>query len=70
MKIDSSKLKNPYIRLTLPEGSMQPEQLIQVKLDDEGVVIDVYDLLDDPDMTDPVASTWRLYSEMEEGEDA
>jgi len=69
MRIDSSKFKDPYIRLNLPEGSVNPDTAIQVKLDDEGVVIDVYDLMEDPDMTEPVATTWKTYAMMEEGEE-
>lgn len=66
-------LEDPYIRLVVdvPEGASRI--LVQVKLDDEGVVVDAFpaDLSksdDEIDATEPCASTWKLYQEMIDGD--
>lgn len=58
--IDTSGLKDPYVRLQLKDG-----REVVAKLDDEGVALDVWD------GDEVVESTWKLYDEMEEedGED-
>jgi hypothetical protein len=43
-----------YLNLSIPRGGV----IVSVKLDDEGVVIDVLDVAGDV-----IASTWKLYEE-------
>lgn len=57
----TGKLKDPYVNLR--HGNLN----IVVKLDDEGVVIDLYD--EERNADEPIDSTWKLYTEMEEGEE-
>ena len=75
-KIDTVKLKNPYVSLEVPlivSGTIlntagrevKPKIQIQVKLDDEGVVVDAF-LDGNPD---PIASTWSTYQMMKDGEE-
>lgn len=58
MKINTSKLKDQYVHLQFEELT------ISVKLDDEGVVIDLTTC--DGEV---IASTWKTYQEMIDGED-
>ena len=58
MVVDTGKLKAPYTRVFLNDGKE-----IVVKLEDEGVVIDVWQ---DGEVID---STYKFYAEMEESED-
>jgi len=58
MRIDTCEFKNPYVEMYDPSG-----RRIQVKLDDEGVVIDIYD------GDECVDSTYKFYQEMIDGED-
>ena len=57
-----NELKDPYLSLEVDiEGH---KVRAQVKLDTEGVVLDIY--CDDGD--EPEDSIWKLYTDMEEGE--
>jgi hypothetical protein len=49
-----------YFYEPVPKGT----DCVQVKLDEEGVVIDAYT----PKTDEPCASTWKTYQEMEDGE--
>ena len=53
--------KDPYVRMDFSDYT------IQVKLDDEGVVVDVFGGNDESN--GPIESTWKLYSEMVNGVD-
>lgn len=68
MIVGTSKLKDQYVHLRVPlktVGLKNDRTLdIQVKLDDEGVVVDAF-LEGD---SEAVASTWKLYQEMIDGE--
>ncbi len=62
--VDTSQLKDPYIRLDIPDSNLY----VEVKLDDEGVTIDIFNK-DDPDaIANAIASTGKLYEEMAEDE--
>jgi hypothetical protein len=63
MKIETGLMKDPYV--TLPVEVKGETINIIVKLDDEGVVVDAFHEDDD---SDPIASTWKLYQEMIDGE--
>lgn len=54
-------LKDQYVNLVVPKGT----RTIQVKLDDEGVVIDAFNTKSE----EPIASTWRTYQMMEDGDE-
>jgi len=56
MIVNTSKLKNPYTSLFLNDGKE-----VKVKLEDEGVVVDIWQ---DGEV---IESTYKFYSEMEEG---
>ncbi len=62
---DTSQFKDPYIRLAIPDTDFT----VQVKLEGEGVVVDVFLTSSLGDLEpQTVASVWRLYDEMETGE--
>jgi len=61
--IDTSQLKDPYVRLDIPDSDLY----VQVKLDDEGVAVDLFDK-NAGDNSDAITGTWKLYQEMHEGE--
>jgi len=65
------ELKDRYVSLEVPAGT----DCVQVKLDDEGIVIDAFTPRQDKvtgehyhECCDPCASTWKLYQEMRDGE--
>ena len=70
--IDTSQFKDPYIRLDIPDNLITHEMLdagplnlfVQVKLDDEGVALDIYS---DNSPPESLASAWKLYQEMADG---
>jgi hypothetical protein len=61
--------KDRYVSLEVPAGT----DCVQVKLDDEGVVIDAYlpklDRARGEHYHEPCASTWKTYQMMEDGEE-
>jgi len=59
MKINTSKLKDQYVTLV-----MSRDRRIQVKLDDEGVVVDFLDADDEV-----IDSIWKTYQEMIDGDE-
>jgi hypothetical protein len=64
---DLSQFKDPYVNLEIPNTDLT----VQVKLEGEGVVVDVF-LTSSLNDLEPqtVASVWKLYDEMETGESA
>lgn len=59
--IDTSQLKDPYVRLDIPDTNLY----VQVKLDDEGVAVDIFRKPKEPaDVEESIASAWKLYQEM------
>jgi len=72
--LDTSEFKDPYVSLEIPEDLITHQDLdagplnlsIQVKLDDEGVVID---LLRGDGPNNSVATTFKLYQEMADEDD-
>ena len=61
------ELKDPYISLEF-EGGQTCDSIpfrVQVKLDNEGVVVDLFIIGKD----EPSDSIWKLYTDMEDGED-
>ena len=58
-EIDSSQFKDPYINLDIPDSTLY----VQVKLDTEGVAVDIFDHEDRAD-SDAKVGTWKLYQEM------
>lgn len=77
-KDDVSQFKDPYVRLAIPEDTYptiseldlgaKNDLTIQVKLEGEGVVIDVFRDIDGEN-PEVVASAWKLYDEMATGEE-
>ena len=59
MKIDTGKLKNKYVYLPINGGKLT----VQVKVDIEGVVVDVFNEDDEV-----VETTWKMYQEMIDGD--
>lgn len=60
--IETSQFKDPYIRLDIPDSTL----FVQVKLDDEGVSVDIFD--HNSPSPDAKVGTWKLYQEMADGE--
>lgn len=60
---DLSQFKDPYVRLAIPDTDL----IVQVKLEGEGVVVDV---LQGEGFNNSIASVWKLYDEMATGEPA
>lgn len=54
--IDEYNSDDKYLYIDIPEGTLQ------IKRDDEGLVIDVYPLMV---VDEPTFSTWILYTEMQ-----
>ena len=52
---DLSNFVDPYVTLEIPDSNLK----VQVKLESEGIVVDVW--ADDKDV---IATTWKLYDEM------
>lgn len=48
-------MEKQYLTLQIPDTDLQ----VIVKLDDEGVIVDVTD----KDNDEPIASTWKMYDE-------
>jgi len=55
---ETTEGQHQYIMIDLNQGGC-----VQVKLDDEGVVVDVWAIGSD-DLGGPIASTWSTYQEL------
>ena len=60
MIIDTDKIKKPYVQLYLPDG-----RLVQVKLEEDGIVVDVFT---DGVSDDLIETTFVFYDDMLEAE--
>lgn len=59
--LETSEFKDPYIQLEIPDSDLS----VQVKLDDEGVAVDLFNKAEP---ADSIVGTWKTYQEMAEGE--
>lgn len=65
-----SQFKDPYVLLDFEAPSKREDTVelsVRVKLDNEGVIIDIFNLADSEDDDPPIASTKKTYHQMMTG---